>query len=73
MASKATTVQEYLDELPEDRAEFACALLQDLRDASDENGEALDPKALASLDRGLKDIAQGHVKPLEEYRRERGL
>jgi predicted transcriptional regulator len=29
--------------------------------------------ALASLDRGLADLAAGRVKPLAEYERERGL
>ena len=29
--------------------------------------------ALASLDRGLADVSEGRVKPLDEYERERGL
>ncbi len=62
-----------VDELPDDRAELARALLQDLRDAADEDGPPLDPEALASLDRGLADVAAGRVKPLAEYERERGL
>ena len=46
---------------------------QDLRDAADEDGPPLDAEALASLDRGLADLAAGRVKPLAEYKRERGL
>jgi hypothetical protein len=48
-------------------------LLEDLRDATDVDGPPLDAKTLASLDRGLADIAAGRVKPLNEYKRERGL
>jgi hypothetical protein len=54
-----------VDELPEDRAELAHAWLQDLRDAADEDGPPLDPEALASLDRGLADLASGRVKPCD--------
>jgi hypothetical protein len=62
-----------VDELPEDQAELAHSWLQDLRDAADGDGPPLDPEALASLDRGLADLAAGRVKPLIEYKRERGL
>jgi hypothetical protein len=62
-----------VDELPDEQAELARAWLEDLRDAADENGPALDADALASLDRGLADVAAGRVKSLEEYERERGL
>ena len=44
-------------------------LLEDLRDAADTNGPPLDAETLASLDRGLADIAAERVKPLEEYKR----
>ena len=62
-----------VDELPEEQAELARVWLEDLRDADDEDGPPLDAEALASLDRGLADVAEGRVKPLEEYERERGL
>ena len=62
-----------VDELPEDQTELAHACLQDLHGAADEDGPPLDPEALASLDRGLADLAAGRVKPLAEYVRERGL
>ena len=62
-----------VDELPDNQAELASVLLEDLRGAADENGEPLGEASLASLDRGLADIAAGDVKPLEEYKRERGL
>jgi hypothetical protein len=62
-----------VDELPEEQETLAHVWLQDLRDAADEDGPPLDPEALASLDRGLADLAAGRVKPLAEYQRERGL
>jgi hypothetical protein len=61
-----------VDELPEDQTELARVLLQDLHDAADVDGPPLDAETLASLDRGLADIASGRVKPLDEYKRERG-
>jgi hypothetical protein len=62
-----------VDELPDDQAELARLLLEDLRDATDPGGPRLDEDALASLDRGLADIAADRVKPLDKYERERGL
>ncbi len=62
-----------IDELPEDRAELARLILQDLGGAADEDGDPPSPEELASLDRGLTDIQQGRVKPLRKYERERGL
>jgi hypothetical protein len=62
-----------VDELPDEQAELARVWLEDLRDAADENGPPLDAEALASLDRGLADVAAGRVKSLDEYERERGL
>ena len=62
-----------IDELPEAQAELAQQWLEDLRGAADADGEPLGAEALASLDRGLADIAAGRVKPLEQYERERGL
>jgi hypothetical protein len=62
-----------VDELPEDQAELARVLLEDLRNAADAGGPPLDEETLTSLDRGLADIAAGRVKPLDEYKRERGL
>jgi hypothetical protein len=62
-----------VDELPEEQAELARQWLEDLRDAADEGGPPLDAEALASVDRGLADVAAGRVKSLEDYERERGL
>jgi hypothetical protein len=62
-----------VDELPEDQAELARFLLEDLRDAADSDGPPLDQESLASLDRGLADVAAGRVKPLDQYERERRL
>jgi len=62
-----------VEELPEEQTELARHLLEDLRHASDDDGPPLDAEALASLDRGLADMASGRVKTLDEYERERGL
>ena len=67
------SLHQLVDELPEDQAELARQWLEDLRHAADDDGPPLDPETLDSLDRGLADISTGHVKPLEEYERERGL
>ncbi len=61
------------DELPEDQAEVARVLLEDLRKAADSSGPSLEDETLASLDRGIADIAAGRVKLFDEYKRERGL
>jgi len=62
-----------VDELAEDQTELAREFLEDLRDAADADGAPLDAETLASLDRGLADVAAGRVKSLDEYKRERGL
>ena len=62
-----------VDELPDDQADLARLILEDVRDAADNHGEPLTPEALESLDRGLADIEAGRVKPLDQYERERGL
>ena len=66
-------LHELVDKLPEQQAELARGWLQDLRDAADDDGPPLDAAALASLDRGLADLAAGRVKPLADYERERSL
>ena len=66
-------LHQLVDELPEDHAELARQWLQDLRDAADRDGEPLDAEALASLDRGLADIASGRVISLEDFERENPL
>jgi len=67
------SLHQLVDELPEDQAELARVLLEDLRSATDPGGPPLDDEAPASLDRGIADSAAGRVKPLDEYERERGL
>ena len=62
-----------VDELPEEQTEIARLWLEDLRHAADAEGPPLDADALASLDRGMADVAAGRVKPLADYERERGL
>jgi hypothetical protein len=62
-----------VDDLPDDQAELARVWLEDLRGAADDDGPPLDAEALASLDRGIADVAAGRVKALKEYDRERGL
>ena len=66
-------LHELIEQLPDEQAEVARTWLEDLRDASDEDGPPLDAGALAALDRGLGDVAAGRVKPLEQYERERNL
>jgi hypothetical protein len=62
-----------VDELPDAQADLARQWLEDLRDAADVGGLALDAETLVSLDQGLADIAAGHVTDLETYERERRL
>jgi Putative addiction module component len=50
--------------------EQARDLLEDLRDAADTDGPPLDEEALASLDRGLADIAADPVITVEDFERE---
>jgi len=58
-------------ELPENQTDLARALLEDLRNAADADGLPLGEETLASLDRGLADIAAGRVKSLDHYDRDR--
>ena len=62
-------LHQLVEDLPNDQADFARCLLEDLRHASDEDGPPLDAETLASLDHGLADITNGRVKPLDEYER----
>jgi hypothetical protein len=66
-------LHQLVDQLLDDQAELARLLLEDLRDAPDADGPPLDAAALASLDRGLADVAEGRVKPLDQYQRERRM
>ena len=65
------TVKEELHQLIDQLAdEQARDLLEDLRDAADTDGPPLDEQALASLDRGLADIASNRMISLEDFERE---
>jgi hypothetical protein len=65
------TVKEELHQLIDRLAdEQARDLLEDLRDAADVDGPPLDQEALASLDRGLADIASNRMISLEDFERE---
>ena len=66
-------LHQLVDDLPDDQAELARTWLEDLRYASDDDGPPPDSETLASLDRGIADVAAGRVKSLEQYERERGL
>ena len=66
-------LHQLVDDLPDDQAELARMWLEDLRCASDEDGPPPDSERLASIDRGIADVAAGRVKSLEEYENERGL
>jgi hypothetical protein len=72
MTSRAT-LHQLVDQLADEQAELARTWLEDLRDASDADGPPLDAASLASLDRGLADVSEGRVTPLDQYERERGL
>ena len=50
-------LHQLVDDLPEDQAELARVWLEDLHHAADEDGPPLDPETLASLDRGIADVA----------------
>jgi len=63
----------WLTSCPRSKRSLARVWLEDLREAADENGPQLEAETLASIDRGLADVAAGRAKPLEEYERERGL
>jgi hypothetical protein len=62
-----------VDQLPEEQVDLARHWLEDLRDAADADGPPMNAAALESLDRGLSDVAEGRVKPLDQYECERGL
>lgn len=67
------TLHQLVDQLPDEQAELARVWLEDLRDAADADGAPLDAATTASLERGLADVREGRVKPLDQYERERGL
>jgi len=67
------TLQQLVDQLPDDQAELVRTWLEDLRHAADADGPPLDAAILSSVGRGLADIVEGRVKPLDQYERERGL
>jgi len=46
------------------------AILEELRDAAEADGPPLDEEALASLDRGLADIAANRMISLEDFERD---
>lgn len=66
-------LHQLVDQLPEDQVDLAWHWLEDLRDANDDEGPALDAATLTSLDQGLTDVAEGRTKPLGQYESERGL
>ena len=66
-------LHQLVGELPDDQAELARVLLEDLRDAADSGGEPLDSETIAAIDRGLADVEAGRFQTLDKYERERGL
>lgn len=56
-----------IDELDDEQARD---LLADLLDPADVDGPPLDEEALASLDRGIADIATDRMVSLEDFERE---
>ena len=64
--NQGVTVKEELHQLIDRLAdEQARDLLEDLRDAADVDGPPLDEEVLASLDRGLADVAANRMISLE--------
>jgi hypothetical protein len=59
-----------IDRLADEEAQ---GLLDEIRGAADLDGLPLDEEALASLDRGLADIASNRVISLEDFEREHAL
>ena len=68
--STKETLHQLVEQVRDDQAELARQWLEDLREI---DGPPLDANTLASLDRGLAGAAEGRVKPLDQYERERGL
>jgi predicted transcriptional regulator len=60
-----------VEELPEEKLEFARSYLEHLRLEPDDD-EVLTPEERAHLDEGLADLAAGRVIPHEEVKREFG-
>ena len=59
-----------VDELPEQKLTEVCRFIYELGSSDeDADDEPMDPEALASLERGLADIAAGRVISLEEFNR----
>ena len=71
--STREALHQLVDQLAEGQVDLARYWLKDLRDAADEDGPPLDAATLESLQRGLADVAEGRIKPLDQYERERGL
>jgi hypothetical protein len=59
-----------IDRLADEQAQ---GLLDDLRGAADVDGPPLNEEAMASLDRGLADIASNRVVSLEDFERKHPL
>jgi len=66
-------LHQLVDDLPDDQAELARVWLEDLRYAAEEDGTPPDSETLASLDRGISDVAAGRVQSLQVYEKKRGL
>jgi predicted transcriptional regulator len=60
-----------VEDLPEEKLEFARGYLRHLTLESDED-ELLTPEERAHIDEGLKDLAAGRVIPHEDVKREFG-
>jgi predicted transcriptional regulator len=60
-----------VEELPEEKLEFARSYLEHLTLESDED-EVLTPEERAHIDKGLADLAAGRVIPHEDVKREFG-
>jgi predicted transcriptional regulator len=64
-------VRRLVEQLPEEKLEFARRYLEHLRQESDDD-EVLTPEERAHIDEGLADLAAGRVIPHEDVKREFG-
>ena len=64
-------VRRLVEELPEEKLEFARRYLEHLGQESDDD-EVLTPEERAHIDEGLADLAAGRVIPHEDVKREFG-
>jgi hypothetical protein len=61
-------LHQLVEQIPDEHLEMALATLENLND-----NEPMSEEALADLDQAMAEAAAGQLKPLEQYKRERGI